>query len=198
MSSPEAAILADFLLAPAALREVLTLQQFADIFPKSLRTNLAIKELYQELQRLRHQDLNAVQKNIAAELSASKSLKRQSARARQGYDHVAVAGLDPVKPLLYSYLYFLQLSGLSGDRNPHTLRSIEPSIQEACESVTLQNAGLEEELQNVLARVRDTVGELSDLRYGRFLQHSSGESISDELLVTVRRLQSACSSAPSI
>lgn len=193
MSSPEAAILADFLLAPAALREVLTLQQFADIFPKSLRTNLAIKELYQELQRLRHQDLNAVQKNIAAELSASKSLKRQSARARQGYDHVAVAGLDPVVLDMEA-----ELSDLSGDRNPHTLRSIEPSIQEACESVTLQNAGLEEELQNVLARVRDTVGELSDLRYGRFLQHSSGESISDELLVTVRRLQSACSSAPSI
>lgn len=96
MSSPEAAILADFLLAPAALRDILTLQQFTDIFPKNLRTNPAVKDLYHELQRQRYQDINTVKKNIATELSISKSLQRQSARARQGHDRIAVAGIDTV------------------------------------------------------------------------------------------------------
>lgn len=95
-SSPEATILAEFLLAPAPLREVLTPQQFTDIFPKGLRSSPAVKQLYQELQRLRREDIEIVQKNIAAEVSASKSLRRQSTRARQIHDRSAIAGLDPV------------------------------------------------------------------------------------------------------
>lgn len=96
MPSQEAILLADFLLAPTSLRDVLTLKQFAEIFPKSYRSNPAVKELYQELQLLRQQDLETVRLNIADEVKRSKQLRRQSARERQEDEHTAVAGLDTV------------------------------------------------------------------------------------------------------
>lgn len=94
MPSPETAILTDFLLDPASLRDVLTLQQFTEIFPKSHRLSPAVKELYQELQRLRNEDLETVRLNIQEEVKKSRTLKRDCARERELDDRRAVAGLD--------------------------------------------------------------------------------------------------------
>jgi centromere-localized protein 2 len=96
MPSQEATILADFLLAPAALRDFLTLKQFTEIFPRSHQSNPAVKELYQEIQRLRQQDLDIVRQNIAEEVKKSKALRRACAREREQDDRAAVTGLDPV------------------------------------------------------------------------------------------------------
>lgn len=96
MPSHEATILSDFLLAPAALRDVLTLKQFTDIFPKAHRSSPAIKELYQELHRQRGQDIERVRQNIAEEVKRSRKLKRDCARERQHEERTAVAGLDPI------------------------------------------------------------------------------------------------------
>ena len=54
---------------------------------------------------------------------------------------------------------------------------------------------MESELEDVLTDIRSTVGELSDLRYGRLSQLTSGENVRDELLVAVKRLESACANA---
>jgi centromere-localized protein 2 len=96
MSSQEAKILSDFLLAPAALRDVLTLKEFTDILPKAYRTQPAVKDLYQELQRLRQEDIDTVRQNIADEVKKSKKLRREMAQARELDDRSAVAGLDSV------------------------------------------------------------------------------------------------------
>ena len=93
MPSQEATILADFLLAPAALRHFLTFKQFTDILPHSYRGNPVVKELYQELQRLRQEDLEVVRSNIVEEIKRSRPLKRECTRARLRDDRAAVAGL---------------------------------------------------------------------------------------------------------
>jgi centromere-localized protein 2 len=96
MASQEASILSEFLLAPAALRHVLSLKQFTDIFPAAQRSNPAIRELYQELHRSRERDIETVRQNIANEVKRSKKLQREMARERELDDRGAVAGLDPV------------------------------------------------------------------------------------------------------
>jgi centromere-localized protein 2 len=95
MPSQEAKLLSDFLLAPAALRDFMTLRQFTDIFPKSHRTNPAVQDLYRELQRLREQDIDAVRRAIADEVTRSKRLRREYASERRQLDDATVAGLDP-------------------------------------------------------------------------------------------------------
>lgn len=95
MPAKEASLLADYLLAPAALRTFMTLDQFSEIFPRSQQENPAIESLYHELQRLRREDMEEVRANIAAEVKKSRRLQREVAVARRQDDHKA-AGVDPV------------------------------------------------------------------------------------------------------
>ncbi|KAJ4311031.1 hypothetical protein N0V94_008157, partial [Neodidymelliopsis sp. IMI 364377] len=147
MSLQEAKLLSDFLLAPAPLRDFMTLNQFTDIFPRSHRENPAVQELYRELHRLREAETELVRGDIAKELS-----------------------------------------GHNG-RTPHTLQSVHSSIEDACQSLESQIAELQTESQRVLAEVQESVGALSDLRYGRFAQSASGEDIGEEVLATLKRLE---------
>lgn len=96
MPSKEAKLLSDFLVAPASLRDFMTLRQFTDIFPKGHRSNPAVKELYRELYTLRERDIEAVRQDIALEVKRSKQLRREYARERCQLDEANVAGLDPV------------------------------------------------------------------------------------------------------
>lgn len=96
MPSPEAQLLSEFLVAPAALRDFMTLRQFTDIFPRGHRDNPAVKDLYRELQRLREHDVDLVRRAISDEVARSKRLRREYASERRRQDDVAVAGLDPV------------------------------------------------------------------------------------------------------
>jgi len=96
MPSQEAKILSDFLLAPAALRDCMTLREFTDIFPKGHRTNPAVQDLYRELQRLREKDMELVRRAIADEVKRSKRLRREYASERRRLDDATVAGLDPL------------------------------------------------------------------------------------------------------
>jgi centromere-localized protein 2 len=96
MPSQEGKLLADCLLAPAALRDFMTLRDFADIFPTAHRTNPAVQDVYRELQRLREKDLDLVRRAIAEEVSRSRQLRREYAQERRQLDDATVAGLDPV------------------------------------------------------------------------------------------------------
>ncbi|KAF2470704.1 uncharacterized protein BDR25DRAFT_261847 [Lindgomyces ingoldianus] len=188
MAPSEGAILADFLLAPAPLRNFMSLSQFTDIFPVAQRSNPAIKELYQELNRAREADIAHVRQSIKREVKASEQLKRSITRDRQHADRAAVAGLDPVALGMEA-----ELSTHSQRGKPHTLPSICPLIREACDSVAVQVTDMELELQKVRAEVRDAIGGLSDLRYGHFPRSpGTDDELGDELLATLKRLESAC------
>lgn len=89
-------MLAGFLLAPAPLRDFMTLRQFTDIFPKAHRTSPAVQDLYRELQRLRDKDIDTVRRDIADEVTRSKQLRREYAKERRRIDGATVAGLDAV------------------------------------------------------------------------------------------------------
>jgi centromere-localized protein 2 len=96
MPSQEDKMLGDFLLAPAPLRDFITLCEFTDIFPRAHRTNPAVQDLYRELQSLREKDIKLVRRDIVDEVKRSKQLRREYARERRQLDDATVAGIDPV------------------------------------------------------------------------------------------------------
>lgn len=96
MPSQEAKLLSDFLLAPAPLRDFMTLRQFTDIFPRSHRENPAVQDLYRELHRLREAEIEVVRSDITKEVKRSKQLRRAYARERRQADNAHVAGTDLV------------------------------------------------------------------------------------------------------
>lgn len=96
MPSQEAKLLSDFLLAPAPLRDFMTLRQFTDIFPRSHRENPAVQDIYRELHRLREAEIEVVRNDITREVKRSKQLRRAYAQERRQTDDAHVAGIDPV------------------------------------------------------------------------------------------------------
>lgn len=96
MPSQEAKLLSDFLLAPAPLRDFMTLRQFTDIFPRSHRENPAVQDLYRELYRIREAEIEVVRNDITKEVKRSKQLRRAYAQERRQMDDAHVAGIDVV------------------------------------------------------------------------------------------------------
>ncbi|KAF9738023.1 hypothetical protein PMIN06_008495 [Paraphaeosphaeria minitans] len=186
MPSTEAKLLSDFLVAPASLRDFMTLSQFTDIFPKGHRSTPAVKELYRELYTLRERDIEAVRHDIALEVKRSKQLRRDYARERRQVDEANVAGLDLVTLQMEA-----ELSGTRG-RKPHTLQTVYASIEETCEALEAQIAEIEQENRSALLEVEDTISALSDLRKGSFPQTASGEDLGQEVLATLKRLEAVC------
>ncbi|GAB1192300.1 hypothetical protein APSETT444_001489 [Aspergillus pseudonomiae] len=77
MAPSEASILSNFLLSPASLPTIISLQQFTELFPKRLRSHPHIRALYRELQQLREQDMDLVNGNIDQELRQGESQKAE-------------------------------------------------------------------------------------------------------------------------
>ncbi|KFY45173.1 hypothetical protein V494_01098, partial [Pseudogymnoascus sp. VKM F-4513 (FW-928)] len=59
----------------------------------------------------------------------------------------------------------------------HTLRTILPTLDTATEDIEAELAVLELEAETLLAGLRNTVGGLSDLRYGKFRNPEAAEGV---------------------
>lgn len=95
MASTEATILSNFLLPPASLDNIISLEAFKDLFPKSYRSNPHIQHLYLELQHVRDQIINNVRHNIGKEVERGERQRRQVAKARGQAISGGIATTDP-------------------------------------------------------------------------------------------------------
>lgn len=94
MPPSESAILANFLLSPAALPNIISLTKFTDLFPKAQRSNAQIGLLYRELQHIRALDTDEVQRNIAQEVKRGQRQRREVVKARRKAEREDMEGVD--------------------------------------------------------------------------------------------------------
>ena len=78
----------------------------------------------------------------------------------------------------------------SDSHKPHTLETIVPALESACKDVDVEVAALEAEAQRHISELNAIVGDLSDLRYGRFAKDAQGRDVSDEAMDALKDLQS--------
>ncbi|KAF2732031.1 hypothetical protein EJ04DRAFT_536265 [Polyplosphaeria fusca] len=195
MSSQERAVLSDFLLSPASLRDVVTLRQFTDIFPTAHRSNPAIKELYREIANLRKEDIELVRQNIGDEVRQSKQLRQQYRNARPPDDRANVPGLA-VAALETEAEACGCFDSIDKHLKPHTLQTVHASIQEACTGLETEVQALEGDIDLALDELKAAIGDLSDLRYGHLAKSAgSGDDVSAEVLAALKRLEAACTDA---
>lgn len=86
--------------------------------------------------------------------------------------------------------YKAQFAGTqAGPHGPkHTLNSIVKEMERAAKHMRAENKRLEEEEAALLKSIEQTVGSLSDLRYGRF---ANGQ-LRDSVLEGLKEFQEAC------
>lgn len=78
----------------------------------------------------------------------------------------------------------------------HSERSLVKEMQVACEDIEQEIKDLEQEAAEILEGLHNTVGDLSDLRYGKFAKPpGSTEEFGQEVLQGIKRLQEVCEDA---
>lgn len=68
-------------------------------------------------------------------------------------------------------------TNLPTDKKHHTPRTVIPALEAAEEEIEREIEALEREAEELLGSVNWTVGGLSDLRYGRFVDPGVGEEV---------------------
>ncbi|MCJ1414268.1 hypothetical protein MMC32_000594 [Xylographa parallela] len=189
MSKPtEFSLLTRLLLPPASLSTILTLQEFTALFPIVVRSSPQIPLLYRDLQHQRALQIDAVRKNIAAEAKRGDTMKREVIRTRRREEREGPRlGLNVEEAVGMEEL--LEIIGSTG--KSHTLASILPELDTACSDLEAEITELEDQAGTVLSEMQRTVGELSDLRYGKF-----AVSVREKVLDGLKELRATAGGVP--
>ncbi|KAI9697296.1 MAG: hypothetical protein M1836_004860 [Candelina mexicana] len=190
MAPTEAAILSAFLLPPAPLPAIISLQKFTELFPRTQRGNPQIQHLYRELQHQRALDTDQVRQNIAAESKRGQRQMREAAKARRRSEQEELE-TDQTREIALENESFGHDSNLP-IISAHTLASILPEMEKACSEIEAETTDIEAEAGEVLSNLRTTVGNLSDLRYGRFNKPGAADTVGKEVLDGLRSLEEVC------
>lgn len=191
MAPSEESILSKFLLSPASLPTVISLQKFTELFPKRLRSHPQIKVLYRELQQLREQDMDLVNENIDKEVRRG---EKQKAELRKALTATGVDGINQAEQREMDM--DLQLFGQTSSRHPdefHTLSGLLSEMEAACTGLEREIASVETEAATTLAELNTIVGDMSDLRYGK-LNKPAGDVVR-EAIKGLRSLEDSCNQA---
>ncbi|KAK8134404.1 hypothetical protein PG984_006416 [Apiospora sp. TS-2023a] len=185
MAPTEATILQNYLLLPSSLPTILSLQDFTSYFPKSQRSSPQIRALYRDLQRQRNAVVETVSSNIDSEVKQGRALRRAVAKARRE----AERGEGQDDEIEIERNLFGPTSSTIRPKK-HTLMTILPELDAAAIDMEQEVQKLEEEEAALLQSVKQTVGNMSDLRYGRF----SNSNLQGEVLDGLNSIQEVCKS----
>lgn len=169
----------------------MSLQQFTELFPKRLRSHPYIRVLYRELQQIREQDMDIVSENIDKEVrkGASQKAELRKAMAETGIDG---ADLNDQREMDMDIQLFGPTSASSSDH--HSASSLLSAMETACANIESEIAGVDTEASTFLSDLNTTVGEMSDLRYGK-MHGTVGASDDDVVREAIRgldNLEDAC------
>ncbi|RAL09726.1 uncharacterized protein BO97DRAFT_374133 [Aspergillus homomorphus CBS 101889] len=189
MAPSETAILSNFLLAPAPLPTIMSLQHFTELFPKRLRSHPHIRVLYRELQEIREQDMDLVNENIDKETVQG---DRQKAELRKSLMKTGIDGMSASdqREMDMDVELFGQTNSMS---DYHSVPSLLDAMQAACSNVEREVAEVDREASSLLSNLNDLVGDLSDLRYGKMQgpAGTTGDEVVNEAIRGLQNLENA-------
>ncbi|PNY26106.1 Uncharacterized protein TCAP_03949, partial [Tolypocladium capitatum] len=166
---------------PAPLTAITTFEQFKALFPRPLHASPQLRALFRDLRARRSAVIDAVAANVAAEAKRGAVMRREVLRAWREAGRDEVDGEVEMERALFG-----DESGATRAR--HSLGSIVPELDGAAGALEAEIKQLEEEEAALLASLKQTVGGLSDLRYGKL----ANGRLRDEVLDGLDSLQEAC------
>ena len=201
----ESSLLSRYLLTPSSLPTIFPYASFLALHKSSSNpaTASALKKLYQDLHYQRKIDIDTVRLNIDRECARGGILKAKlrrklttefgdrSGRKRKRNDDedgdVSDVGVkiedgeydalnDPRERAMDEEFFGANGAVLpKTDRRYHTTASLLEVMQTSIDDLEREIRNLDEESERVLGEMQETVGGLSDLRYGKFARVSGGE-----------------------
>jgi len=181
MAPTEDTILATFLLTPASLPTIISIQAFTALFPRVEQSSPEVKRLYRTLQHRRGLLTDAIGQDIALEVKKGHAQRRAVVKSRREFEE------EPDEEIAVEKFLFGLTSNLPTIQ-AHTMSSILPELRLAVDDVSAEIQSLENEVKALLSDIRTTVSGLSDLRYGRL----SNDQLRGEVLQGLSGLDSVC------
>ncbi|KPM44263.1 hypothetical protein AK830_g2261 [Neonectria ditissima] len=181
MAPTELELLTNYLIQPSGLTSITTLDQFKALFPRPLQSSPQVRSLYRDLQAQRNAILDGVAAGIEVEVKGGNVLRREVIRARREAERDEVDGEIEMERALFG-----EVSGAKASK--HTLTSIIPELDGAAGALEAEIEQLVREEAALLESVKQTIGGLSDLRYGKF----ANSEIKDEIIDGLKNVEGAC------
>jgi len=215
-SITESQILQSYLLTPSPLPTILPFASFTSLFPSQHRNNTALKSLYHDLQFTRTLTLDDVHQNITREcrkapalrsklsrqIASERGVKRKRSISLDGqpiHNHTANPKPDPNNPA--DAKVEIALDHLTtGSTLPatlsanHTATSLMSAMATATTDLEDEISALDADISDILKHMTETVGSLSDLRYGKFAKTpgvGDGE-MERSVLTGLKELEDVC------
>ncbi|CAJ2511339.1 Uu.00g069640.m01.CDS01 [Anthostomella pinea] len=182
MAPSEATILRNYLLLPSRLPTIISLQEFTSFFPKSQQASPQIRALYRDLQQQRNALVDGVAANIDREVKSGKALRRAVIKAKREADVEELDDEVEIERALFGS------TSSTNQPKKHSLLSITPDMDEAATDMEREVQQLEEEEAALLDTVKQTAGNMSDLRYGRL----ANSKLRAEVLDGLQGIQEVC------
>ncbi|KAF4973585.1 hypothetical protein FZEAL_9286 [Fusarium zealandicum] len=183
MAPTEAEILANYLVQPSTLTAITTLEQFKALFPRPLQASPQVRSLFRDLQAQRTALLDRVAENITDESRRGVAMRREVVRAKREAEREDMDAEIEMERALFG-----DASGAASAK--HSLASVIPELEGASTALEAEIEKLKEDEAALLESVQQTIGALSDLRYGRFANGQVGEEVIDGL----KNVEAACES----
>lgn len=203
----ETSILQSYLLPPASLPNILSFSQFQLLFPASNRSHPHIKTLYRDLQFLRSVDTDVVRENIDSETRKSSGLRRDILRGLQAERKSGPSpgrkrkreghkkGTVPDAEVMIDVQLFGPLGMVPEHDRYHDADTLLAEMEAACEALEIEGDVSQQEADVTLATMQETVGSLSDLRYGKFAKIAGSEragGLENSVVQSLKALEHAC------
>lgn len=183
MAPTEAAILTNYLLVPAQLPAIISLQEFTELFPRAQRTSSQVRKLYRDLQIQRNALIDDVASSIEQQAKRGKVLRREILKSKREAE--MQGGDDEID--IERALYGPGSGGLASKQN---INSIIPELDSSADELSATIQELEQEEAELLQSIKQTVGSMSDLRYGRL----SNSQLGKQILEGLEAVQETCES----
>ncbi|KAF2964800.1 hypothetical protein GQX73_g8763 [Xylaria multiplex] len=188
MAPTEATILQNYLLLPSRLPSIISVQDFASLFPKSQQSSPQVRALYRDLQQQRNAVVDAVAASIDAEVKHANALRRTIIRTKkQGESEEQDDEVEIERALFGS-------TSVTITPKRHSLQSIIPDLDSAIADVESDLQKLEEEESTLLESIKQAAGNMSDLRYGRL----SNPNLASEVIDGLHGIQETCKQNQSV
>ncbi|KAK0705386.1 Cnl2/NKP2 family protein-domain-containing protein [Lasiosphaeris hirsuta] len=181
MAPSESTIISNYLLVPAQLPAIISLQEFIALFPRSLQSSPHIRSLYRDLQGQRNALVDSVAAGIETEAKRGKALRRAVIKIRREAESQEHDDEVEIERMLFG-------AASNSQNSKHTVSSIIPDLEGAISELEGELQRLEEEQAALMASAQQTVGSMSDLRYGRL----ANSKLRDQVLDGLANLQETC------
>lgn len=179
MAPTESEILSQYLLTQADLPTIISLEDFTSLFPRSHQNSPQIRSLYRDLQAQRNTIVKTVEESIQKEVIRGREERRVVMKKRREAEAEEIDDETEVERALWGSL---------PNEHKHSLNTIIPELESAAQDMGAEIAQLEAEEAHLLLSVKQSVGGLSDLRYGRF----SNSQLPEEIIQGLKIVEETC------